>query len=175
MARGAVRGPRAVSSIRGLAGAQARAAAWHRRDYSRTTQVDAVCKGQGHAGSTPATSTMLRPLGYAWHGHASFVAKQGALRSSPERSMGRLYPSSQIAARCRAYTRSACPQIRGDRSLALPRGAALSSDRCTTSISFAAFRNHTTPTWVAPPTFGAGSQPTTRAEVHILPDTGPGV
>lgn len=36
MARGAVRGPRAVSSIRGLAGAQAREAAWHRRDQSLT-------------------------------------------------------------------------------------------------------------------------------------------
>ena len=36
MARGAVRGPRAVSSIRGLAGAQARVAAWHRRDQSHT-------------------------------------------------------------------------------------------------------------------------------------------
>ena len=33
------------------------------------SQVDAVRKGQGHAGSNPATSTMLRPLGYAWRSH----------------------------------------------------------------------------------------------------------
>jgi len=36
MARGAVRGPRAVSSIRGLAGVSARVTAWHRRDQSCT-------------------------------------------------------------------------------------------------------------------------------------------
>ena len=59
MARGAVRGPRVVSSIRGLAGAQARAMAWHRRDQSCTKQVDAVRKGLGHGGSNPPTSTIL--------------------------------------------------------------------------------------------------------------------
>ena len=33
------------------------------------SQVDAVREGQGHAGSNPATSTMLRPLGCAWRSH----------------------------------------------------------------------------------------------------------
>ena len=57
--RGAVRGARTVSSIRGLAGALVRVNTWPRRDQVTLRMVDAVREGQGHAGSTPATSTIL--------------------------------------------------------------------------------------------------------------------